>query len=155
MDNYEQDFEGFFESGSRTMFVSGKDKCKIEKLIDYVLKNMSEKTFLIITAKIGKTSNMGFTKEYEKKRTAGKKYGINNNYFYFDSMVTKNTWDKVIEDVDIVIVYPVDFLAIEKQQECFDNFKMNNYLKKIVYVSFLEDKTLRPFFESDKLVYID
>lgn len=155
MDNYEEEFEKFFKSDRKTMFVCGNNSEKIKKIIDYVLKNMSEKTFLIRSNRTGKTSRMGFPKEYEKSRTAGKKYKINNNWFYFDSMLTKNTWDKVIEYIDIVIVYPVDSLATEEQQECVDNLETNKYLKKIVYVSGVENKTLQPFFESDELVAID
>lgn len=156
-DNIFKQFEDFFNSEYKTMFISGTDKHKIEYLMKYIFENINSKTLLLRSNSINNMKNMGIPEEYHKKKiVAGNKYIIGDFQCYFDSMLTPRTWNKTHEDIiDIAIVYPVDSLSGVKQEECINDLEDNDYIKKVVYVSWYENKILTPFYNATKLVYID
>lgn len=152
-----KDFEEFFSSDKRTMFVSGNSKWKkIEVVMDYIFNNLENNTILFRTNKLGNIDNVGIPSDYVKtKKVAGKKYSIEKNEFYFDSMLTISTWNKFQEPIDVAIVYPVDSLYESKQEECIQDLLENEDINKIIFVSWVENKDLSYFYNSNKIVFIN
>lgn len=69
-------------------------------------------------------------------------YYLVNNDYYFDSMLRQYTWDK-FSAIDIAIVYPINALDENFQNDCKKNLKDNpNIIKSYTFLG-LKNKPLR------------
>lgn len=73
-----------------------------------------------------------------KQPKAGEQIQIGHNYYEFDSLINRGTWDKTGRDFDFAICYPVDALAWKKNSEPIEElFKYKN-IGKIFLCSWVD-----------------
>ena len=152
MTDYLGHFDKFLESSSDAMVVYGTDiHNKITILSDFIFKyyhNMGI-TFLIRTNHIGNIDYWSTPVELDKgkRRVSGKKYEADGNYFYFDSISSKATWNKAHDKIDVAIVYPIDALHESDVELLMNNLRDTKDVKKIILVSWNDfgNKTVNKF----------
>lgn len=144
MQDYLGHFDKFLESNCDAMIVYGTDiHNEITILSDFIFKHYHNTgtTFLIRTNHLGNIDFWSTPIELDKRkrRVSGKKYEADGNYFYFDSLSNKPTWNKVHDKIDVAIVYPVDSLQETNVELLMNDLRDIKEVKKIILVSWNDE----------------
>lgn len=154
------EFEDFLHSKEKGILITGTNQYMKHQLVMALFeKKYMNKSILFRTNSMGNITHCDYLgwAEVNKQPKAGEYIPIGNNYYQFDSMNNKGTWNKTALEFDFAIVYPVDSLCRNKNIEPIQELFEFKNIGKIVLCSWSEsfnyDYSIFDKFISRHIVY--
>lgn len=126
--------DSFIASDEKGMLITGVKNCDRHLLVmQYIEENYSNASVLF---RIDSMDKINYFTPLEKQPIAGKIIKIGRNFYEFDAMLSRQTWNKTGTDFDFCVVFPVDCIVSSGRIDAIENMNKSKRIKKTFYCGY-------------------